>query len=183
VGNTQVCLAYFYCNSNFSQKDSTRDILGSILKQVLPQWSSYTGSPPLGFVLPLYEKYLEFNDGPELVQAFADILDRVATSLFCIYVVIDGLDEIVDRRQLLSVLKRLSAQSQKLRLLLVSRPEKDIERSFAGKNRLDIYEDCVEADIAAYIHWKMDYDEKLSPIKPSLKQEIKFQLLSQSGGM
>lgn len=121
--------------------------------------------------------------GRNLCKIFTDVIERIAVFFSCVYIIIDGLDEIVDREELLQVLNRLSLKLKNLNLLVLSRPEKDIESSFIGKPQLLIREEAVRRDISSYVEFQFQHDPKLNRLKSDLKEEIKKRILQRSGGM
>jgi hypothetical protein len=118
-----------------------------------------------------------------LFDAFLDIIERIAVGFPSIYIIIDGIDEIVDRGHLLIILNTVTNKLKNLHLLVVSRPERDIEISFKGKSTLFIHEPVIHSDISAFVDYQFEHDDKLSRLKSGLKDEIKDALLMRSGGM
>jgi hypothetical protein len=118
-----------------------------------------------------------------LFNAFLDIVERIAVDFPSIYIIIDGIDEIVNREHLLSILNTITEKLKNLHLLVVSRPERDIEISFKGKSTLCIQEPVIHSDISAFVDHQFEHDGKLSRLKGGLKNEIKDVLLMRSGGM
>jgi hypothetical protein len=117
-----------------------------------------------------------------LQQAFVSALRRIALLFSRIFLVLDGLDEIAQREELLTALNTFST-SANINLLVVSRLERDIENHFHEIPHLAIPEDMVHDDISSYVTYQFEHDSKLRTLKSSLKDDIKYRLLLQSGGM
>ena len=171
-------IAYFYCNGSSFQKRNVRSVLGSLVKQLLLQQSPVE----LASVISLYDIYRELTPTADLLNAFTKILERMKTSFSRVYFVVDGIDEITDRRELLSLIDQLLSMTM-FNILVVSRPERDIETAFAWSYRLKVEANIVQNDISSYVDWQLDHDNKLRLIKQPLKEEIKSKLISRSGGM
>lgn len=179
-------LAYFYCNGNVFEKHDTRNILGSLIKQLLTGLSARAYSEQITLLESLYdsEAYKGRNAGRPLLETLVKTIHRIFTFFEDIYIVIDGLDEIdTGREQLLMMLVEVSqSQSINFHILVISRPEKDIEIAIFGKPHLEIREDMNKEDISAYIEAEFSKG-LLSEIQLDLKLLIKETLLAQSGGM
>ena len=117
-----------------------------------------------------------------LQQAFVSALQRIAILFSRVFLVLDGLDEIAQREELLTALSTFST-SANINLLVVSRLERDIENHFHEMPQLAIPEDMVHDDISSYVTYQFEHDKKLRTLKSSLKDDIKYRLLLQSGGM
>lgn len=118
----------------------------------------------------------------ELQRAFTDAIQRIAKFFCNVYIILDGLDEVERREELLASLRKLSSCAN-LNLLIVSRLERDIESQFEGKPQLLIPEDMVRNDISSFVKYQFEHDKKLRNLKRSLKDELKRKLILQSGGM
>ena len=101
---------------------------------------------------------------------------------------IDALDECKDRQALLAILGDIASwKTQKLHVLVTSRKEKDIGDKFASLGDLKavcIQSALVNDDIRAYIHTRLQTDQKLSRWHAvNVKQEIETTLMAKAGGM
>lgn len=179
-------LAYFYCNGNVFEKHDTRNILGSLIKQLLRGLPARAYSEQITLLESLYdsEAYKGRNAGRPLLETLIKTLHRIFALFEDIYIVIDGLDEIATgREQLLTMLVEISqSQSTNFHILVISRPEKDIEIAVFSKPQLEIRGDMNKEDISAYIEAEFSKG-LLSKIQSDLKLLIKETLLAQSGGM
>ena len=117
----------------------------------------------------------------ELVQLS---LTWISQELFSeIFVIIDGVDECLDRDEFCQSLGRLIKDS-KLRVLVASRPERDIATAdvFLGKPALNI-DEAVKTDISTHVSWYIERDRKLRRHRPELKTELLVKLTAKCDGM
>ena len=98
-----------------------------------------------------------------------------------IVIVVDGVDECSDPRALCGALITLAVKN--IRVLAISRPERDISTAFSSYPSLEMDEAVNRTDIVVYIEWRMNHDHYLRRIKDDLKEHIKQRLLDNGGGM
>ena len=170
-------LAMFYCDGNFAEKSSSRYILGSIARQLFPTPLDPTGP---------HFKHLErlFNLGCSRAISISELTTTItwlSRSFNTVYIVVDGLDECSDRTSICRAISELAQEN--IKVLATSRPETDIASSFSAVKQLEVEETFAQADLAIYIDWRLEHNERLKIIKPALKHDIKANLLSKSQGM
>lgn len=133
-------------------------------------------------VCRLYEKYGQQESTPPLLDDFEGIIYDLVTILSHAYIILDGIDEIGDRDQLLAFIIRLHRLNQ-LNILILSRPLSDIRRAFIGFPELQLEANMAYDDVLTYIKSRLQEDPKLTAIKPSLKAEIEATLVGRNEGM
>jgi hypothetical protein len=82
-----------------------------------------------------------------------------------VFLIIDGLDEIVDRSGILKFLAELSAAAGTYRIFVASRPEVDLEYALETYLTVAITQADVQLDMETYVlqrleRLKIDYDEE-----------------------
>ncbi|KAF8248643.1 hypothetical protein K440DRAFT_642062 [Wilcoxina mikolae CBS 423.85] len=180
-----VGLAFVYFNYKKQDVQNPSKILSTIMKQLARQKR----------VLPdqlkqFYQKYYRDADFPSDEKLEAQLSELMKT-FEQVYLVMDAMDELEDRKTFLPMITRLAqdfGSSINLKIFVTSRREKDIETHF---NRckvptIQIEAAKVDADIAAFVHDQLERcDENFTefPIDQSLKEEIKYALTSKSNGM
>ena len=99
-----------------------------------------------------------------------DILRHILNGLSGAYIVIDALDECTDRQKTLNWVKELVAHTDRnvgkhLRIVVTSRPERDIEKVFGAldQHSIDVGQTIANQDIVKYLEHEMraqfqDYD-------------------------
>ena len=115
----------------------------------------------------------------KLAMEFIKVIKQLV--LCEIYIVIDGIDECPNRPDLCQ--KILDMAGGNIKLLVTSRPERDITEVFKNQNRLEITDDFSGPDIAIHIDWMFEHDDKLKTVKLEMKKDFKTHLLSQNKGM
>ncbi|KAF7976053.1 hypothetical protein HWV62_7968 [Athelia sp. TMB] len=102
------------------------------------------------------------------------------------YLVIDSLDECVEKGDLLRWIQNVtSVSSRRLHLMLTSRPEPDIEHglgSLSSVDKIQIGDETMTGDISAYLDARLQSAEMVKWKEPE-KREIKRTLVDGSGGM
>jgi hypothetical protein len=106
------------------------------------------------------------------------------------YIILDALDECKDREELLEGVRAIAGwELKKLHILVTSRREKDIEESLESlvndDKRACIQGSLVNDDIQAYVHKRLQTDQKLKRWQKNSKvqQEIEMTLMEKAGGM
>lgn len=106
------------------------------------------------------------------------------------YIILDALDECKDREELLEGVRAIAGwELKKLHILVTSRREKDIEESLESfvnnEKRVCIQSTLVNDDIRAYVHKKLQTDQKLKRWQKNLivQQEIETTLMDKADGM
>ena len=165
-------VAYFYCDGNYPEKQNYRYIFGSIVRQILSR---------------IYDTaiFAQLKTLPERSQNLQQ--DVLLSTLETIalqssdewHIVIDGLDECADRTILLDMLLRLN-DMHTLCVIVTSRHEDDIKRTFNELQSLEMDLASVQHDIAIYVDAKL---EKLRRMSDEFKEELKTTLLAKSDGM
>lgn len=101
-----------------------------------------------------------------------------------IYILVDALDECdkASRRDLLDLLANLAA-STNLKVLITTRPDVDVEQTSQTKGRiLRVDSGKVNADLAAFIDYKLDELKKKTSFTDSLVKSIELKVKSHVGG-
>ena len=88
----------------------------------------------------------------ELQQPFHELCQYHAR----IFVIIDGLDEISDRSDILEFLNSLSTTSGIFKVLVASRPEFDLELAFESYLIVAVTESDVQLDIETYVQQRLE---------------------------
>jgi hypothetical protein len=125
-----------------------------------------------------------YCDGTE--PSLSSLLAGFVALLFhfcCIYLLVDGLDELLERQNIIDMLVSLAGM-EKLQLLAVSHKELDIETSFQGIfNDISLSNPWVDKDIKIYIQSQIRNDRKFSCWPAALKKDIEVALAKEAKGM
>ena len=173
-------VSYFYMDFNDPEKQSSRKAIRSLLFQCALQAN--------GILHDLEQLYQNCRSGQQqpaedaIQSLFQEAMARPGEK----YIVLDALDECTDREQLLPFMRELiTSRSQKLRILVTSRREKDIEDVLGqvAIYNINIQSNIVDADISVYICDQMATDTKLKKWPDSVKNQILTELMAKAGGM
>ena len=167
-------LAFFYCDGNSIERQSTFNIFSSILKQLVTLVAARADCPRLETLLRLYKQ--EPIPSIEFVETQ---LHQICLFFNDVYIIVDGLDECATRDTIQNVLLRLAGSAK---VLVTSRPETDLVSAFAGKPCLNM-DEAAKADIKKHVQWQIQNNPGLRNIRPSLKQKIEKDLVGKSAGM
>jgi hypothetical protein len=177
VEDPSTALAYFYCDGNYPETQEARYVFGRLIRDLLTHRSVRECIERLR---GLRESH-SMDSETLLLRGLLSMLQWISNSVDRMYIIIDGLDECKERKELLALLRQLSAPN--LHVLVTSRPETDIRKAFEGKPCLEMLEDAVQHDIATHIEWMLTHDEDLEDLPHSLKREIRERLVAKSQAM
>jgi len=122
-------LAYHYCRFSDASTVSLGRLVGGLICQILHS----TQIPIPASLTKLFERYRARSNYPN-AREIRPILKELLRAVSTAYIIIDGLDEIHDRRDLLKVLADLSSglHGCTCKLFVSSRPEVDLGVFFRG---------------------------------------------------
>lgn len=173
---------FFYFDFNDAEKQRH----GKMIRSLICQLFRYTTD---SVVQSLYSSWLDSNRQPTeevLLNTFRQMLASVGDT----YIVLDALDECVERDELFRDLKQIcSWESADLHVLATSRRESDIEGALTplcdSRNRISIQSELVDVDIRTYIQDRLQFDPKLKKRQedPKIQLEIKDALMTKANGM
>jgi Cdc6-like AAA superfamily ATPase len=170
-----IFLAYYYCYFGNGQ-DETAPCLRWIISQLCRQSNHIPEE-----VRKLYKQGTEPRVS-ELLDALAAVLTRIVYA----YIVIDALDESLNRRTLLDTLVNLASKEafQNLQILCLSRKEEDINLiiSDIGHN-MSLSNELVDEDIHAYIQHQLTTDHDFTRWPENLLNQIETSLVRGAQGM
>ena len=169
IRNRDIAVAGLYCDYLAQEQQSTTNILGAILKQLLERD---------GILKPLREFFREekkgFGGRAVQLRDLVEILKTTIASLPEVFICIDGLDECVpnNRRELLESLRDIVRDSPTTRVFLSGRPHirDEVERYFMGAILIAAIPTI--RDIERYLEMKLDRDPTPSAMDDNLRAEI-----------
>jgi hypothetical protein len=169
-------VAFFYCCGNFQETKDPHYIIGSILRQLL-------SSPTLDATQhPAYHRLKTlYNNGNKIqMSEMTSAIQWLSRFFANIVIVVDGIDECLDPTALCGALITLAVKN--IRVLAISRPERDISTAFSSYPSLEMDESLNQTDIGVHIEWRVNHDQYLRRIKNDLKEHIKQRLLANCRG-
>ena len=179
---TTSAVLYFYFDFN----DAEKELHENLIRSMICQLSRCCVSSALQ---DLYSSCLKGGRQPAF-EVLLETLRQMMASLGDIYIIIDALDECIEREQLLTDLEEMASWDDViLHILTTSRRETDIEESLNllshERNRISIQGTLVDADIRTYTQDRLQNDRKLRRwLKhPKVQLEIEDTLVEKAAGM
>jgi hypothetical protein len=181
--DTSMVTAYFYFDFNDTQKQVLEPMLRSLLYQLLQR--AVTIPKGIDMLFASCE-----NGRPPSLDAFLKVLRSTLQEFTQVYIVLDALDECIQRSDLLEMLKTVARwQLDNVHLLMTSRKERDIESSLESfvveEDTVCLQRDVVDKDIQRYVQQRLSDHKDLAKWSkdPAIKQEIEAALMRGANGM
>jgi len=162
-----------------SAKTEIRYVFGSILRQLIQKLSNLGADSVIDFMEALHSYCRDATD-TKIAMSFVHAIPQLSFQ-FGIYIVIDGIDECPNRPELCE--KILQIARGKVKILVISRSERDIGEAFQNHKHVVFTDDLSRQDIATHIDWSFEHDKQLKKLRPEMKSYMKEQLLNKSNGM
>ena len=179
-GKEDIIAAGFYCDYLNQQEQTTTNIMGAILKQLVGK-----NDIPVDLRKTLRkEKRMAGGRGPRLSDLMRMFRTTIA-SLPQLFISIDALDECLPKHlpELLGSLRDLVRESPEMRIFLTGRPHvtADILRYFAKAVVIPISPN--RDDIKSYLKMKLDRDTEPEAMNDSLRADILRIILTKTSDM
>ena len=168
-GEEDIAVAAFYCDFRNQQEQTTADITGAILKQLVAREEA------LGHVKVAFQKAKRELGGrglrlPDMVR----MLKQAITTLPQVFICIDALDECLPKNlpELLESLKDILQQSPRTRIFVTGRPhiEAEILRYFTIVVTVPVSPSTHE--IKRYLERKLEIDIMRDEMSDALRADI-----------
>jgi len=175
-----IAIAMFYCDFRDQQKQTTTNIIGAILKQLLVR------GEVLEDVQKAFQKAKKEVGGrglrlPDMVQ----MLEQAIATLPQVFICIDALDECIPKHllELLVSLKDIIRKSPRMRIFFTGRPqvEAEITRQFANGVIVPISPKA--HDIKRYLENKLEMDTEHYAMSDGLRADILTTIPERISGM
>jgi len=167
--------AYYYCYFGHKQ-DETPHLLRWVISQLCRQMNA----------IPDEVRQLFLDGGSPPTRQLTVALGAVLRNYHRVYLVIDALDESLERERILNLLVSIldDYAFEKLQLLVMSRKEVDIERALLGVSvDISLSNPHVDEDIRVYIQNTLCENHKFSRWPEELRGEIETALVKGAKGM
>ena len=172
--NSNTVVTFYFCNGVNASKDDPLAILRTILCQLLDALPEIPQR-----VTELYRNsYLKGSESAHSLP-FLDIQDLLNSTieLFdAVYVILDGIDELSDRRDLLTYLTALGRRGvqDKVKVLVISRMESDIRQAIGNYMSFAIHPSNTKSDMRSYITRSIRAKLDLQPPDVQKTQNVLF---------
>lgn len=177
-------VAYFYFDFTDVDKQNPKLMVQSLISQLSEQCIKM----PLALEA-LYSSLYKGNRQPSL-DALMNVLQQMLQEFPQSYLILDALDECADRSELMGILKQMAGwQLEKMRVLVTSRKERDIESSLEdivnGEYIISLQSQVVDKDIQIYVRQRLSNDKGLKKWQKDaeIRREIETTLIEGSRGM
>lgn len=176
---TQHSACYYYFDFQDAEKTRHETLIRTILHHMALQ------SPKcLKLLHSLFQRCRDGSQQPSHTQLLGT-LQAMLEMTPSTYIVIDALDECVDRVDLLSLIEQILDWKGGVHVFATSRKERDIEEALGvcATYQTDFGNDDVDADIQLHIRRQIQDDPKLAAWPLQIQQEIEQALGSRANGM
>ena len=115
-----------------------------------------------------------------------DTLQRILNGFSSTFIILDALDECAEREKLFNWIQTLILKKDinlGLHLIVMSRPEQEIEDKFRSYLYLDLVEESENDDLEEYLDYELDNDSDLQKWNSDTQEQIKLTLMKQADGM
>ena len=164
-----IAIAAFYCDFRDQQEQTTADIMGAILKQLVAR------EEVLGYIRTEFEKAkMELGGRGLRLPDMVRMLKQAIATLPQVFICIDALDECIPKNllELLESLKGILQESPRTRIFVTGRPhiETEIVRYFATGVIVPISPSTHE--IKRYLERKLEMDTMRDEMSDALRADI-----------
>ena len=182
--HADIAVLYFYFDFNDPAKQQPENLVRSLIDQLFSRCTHM----PSGLE-SLYSSCTNGKRQPQASELFKTLHEMMG-GFTQTYVVLDALDECLERTKLLTQLEEIADwKDVKVHMLVTSRREKDIEESIVplgnDERRVCIQSRLVDHDIRTYIRHRLrtDRDLKRWREKSEVQLEVEKRLMDQANGM
>jgi hypothetical protein len=175
-----MAIAYFYFDFRNPRKLHLIDLLKSLVSQL-----SNRSTDALHILQTLYSKHQDGCTQPSS-DAIADALQDIFTFGKQTHIIVDALDECIEREELLLWLEKVTASAlPNVRVFCTSRREQDLEESLESRATtiVDFEKNLVDNDVQMYLRSQLRSDKRLSRWQPEVQKEIEDNLMAGAHGM
>jgi Cdc6-like AAA superfamily ATPase len=175
--DNRIAWGYYYCYFGRAQ-DETPHMIRWVLSQLCRQMKD----------IPLEVSELYEEGGQPTTAQLMDTLRTVLRSFKRIYLMIDALDESLERENILNFLVGIINHKQQefagVQVLATSRKEHDIERALLNVSTdISLSNHYVDEDIRVFIQHRLRDDRKFNRWSQELRSEIEDALVGGAKGM
>ena len=183
ANSLQAATVYYYCDYADHRSLQTNRILGTLLKQLIPEDAIPAEIEPK--ILRAYKDGTRTPETSDLMELIFSLMQRQPM----VYIVLDGLDECepAARQEILSFLERLSTLTgASARTFVSCRDEDQLLRSLNSYSRIRLTAAALETDIKSFVEGSVRnriVSRQLTIRNPELEHQIVRELVQKSHGM
>ncbi|KAL6709052.1 hypothetical protein ACN47E_002179 [Coniothyrium glycines] len=178
VQDQDIGIAYVYCSYQRRAEQSVNNLLAAILKQLLHDRPRVTE-----MLSELHIRHVSRNTKPS-EQDLSKSLETVLSSYQTVYLVIDALDECIERflgpTSLLTICYDLQKTSD-FRIMVTSRHTAEIHEKFEGLPQLEVR--ASSADVARYVKGQIHHLPPCIREDSDLQDQVQGKIIDAADGM
>jgi len=170
-------IAYIYCNFKEQDKHSVRELIASLLKQLVQDHPVMSEA-----VESLYDKHHRNRTHPSLGE-LTGTLRKEVERFGKVFIIIDALDELVEHDRW-HLVKEVQSLGPTVNLMVTSRPLSSIVQMFEGTRSIDIRAN--EQDVREYLEQRIDHKSIFSHVvkaDKTLRKDIIDKISTNARGM
>ena len=174
-------VVYYYCDFREKKSQRSENVLGAIICQLSKQLEDTPGE-----LLEFFNSHRTDNEeySTPTYRELEDLFMSLLIHYPSIIIVLDALDECLNRESLLLFLNSLIVYDAcKIKVLVSSRQEGDIQAAFAKHPQQSTNVYAVDEDIRSYIDDSIRKSNRLSRLSPDLMDLVKDSLHTGANGM
>jgi Cdc6-like AAA superfamily ATPase len=175
---TTTAIAYVYCNFNRHYEQKTKDLVSSLLKQLVQSRPSLPQT-----VRNLYDLHIKKRTAPTLDELF-ETLQSVASTYSRVFIIIDALDECQTsgncRTEFLSKLFALQTKMS-VNMFATSRDIPEVTKIFESSLSIEIH--AIQDDIDQYINGRITELPQFVTKRIDLKNKVIDSITKAVNGM
>lgn len=172
-----MALVYHYCRFSNAAPLAPERVVGGMLSQLLRRKGQKNPIPQS--LIDLHEKYYRKNTYPSILS-LSKIFGEICHGLSKVFLFIDGLDELSDRKGITQFLQQLENLSPVVKSLVASRPEVDLETAFKFYGAVTVTPADNTGDIEQYVRHRVG---QLELQEEKEAEELTQILLQKADGM
>ena len=175
--------AYFFFDGRDSQMDF--QLHDKLIRSLIWQFTLKCEGRLPKVLVNLYACCGNGHQEPTL-DDLQSVLQKILHGFGSTFVILDALDECVEREKILNWIQTFILQKDinlGLHLIVTSRPEQEIENKFKSYSFLDLVEKSGNQDIVAYVDYQLQNDSDLQKWDSETQEQIKLRLMGQADGM
>ena len=150
-GNADVVVVYHYCKFSDSSLPTER-LIGALAVQVLQQSNGLADG--MASAVSLFERH-QYKFGYPDIDDMAAFFQQITVGLTTTFIVIDGLDEIVERELVIAFLDRVTTWDGNFKVFVASRKSRELEQGLGYFNSLTLTQADIEDDIERYARYRI----------------------------
>jgi hypothetical protein len=171
-------VVYHYCRFSNSASLSSAKVIGALVAQLLGKLPDSIPLPALWSKIFSRCRSPSYPNPKELRQIFHELCGHFSR----VFVIVDGLDEVLDRVEILEFLTDLEVAGGVFKVFVASRPEVDLEINFESYLTVPITQSDVQLDMETYVRQRLE-KLQISDDKDMSQEVIATELVERAQGM